>query len=132
MALPLSPTPIPLVTFEVRRDDRLVWADALHLDGELPNTLAANAGLNGAHAFASIAYVGNDAAAALASARELLPSNPAPNGLCVGASCIRDILFVRWLDRDARRLRDAYGQFWSDFRHRLAALPAEMPRLWAI
>lgn len=118
--------------WDVRRDDRLVWADTVHLDDHMPATLAANAGLNGAHAFASIVYVGDDAGDALATARELLPDELDPAGLCVGATCIGDVLVVRWLDRDARRLRDAYGRFWSDFRHRLAELPAEMPRLWVI
>lgn len=118
--------------WDVRRDGRLVWADAVHLDADLPATLAANAGLNGAHAFASIVYVGDDAAEALAVARALLPDGRDPAGLCVGATNIDDVLVVRWLDRDARRLRDAYGRFWSGFRHRLAALPAEMPRLWAV
>ncbi len=118
--------------WDVRRDDRLVWADAVHLDDDLPTTLAANAGLNGAHAFASIVFVGDDAESALPFARELLPDGADPAGLCVGATCVGDVLVVRWLDRDARRLRDAYGQFWADFRHRVADFPAEMPRLWAI
>jgi len=118
--------------WDVRRDDRLVWADAVHLDGDMPVTMAANAGLNGAHAFASIVYVGDDASDALAVARELLPDGTDPASLCAGATCVGDVTVVRWLDRDARRLRDAYGRFWSEFRHRLAALPAEMPRLWAI
>lgn len=118
--------------WDVRRGGRLVWADAVHLDDHLPGTLAANAGLNGAHAFASIVYVGDDAADAIGTARALLPDTLDPEGLRIGATCVGDVLVVRWLDRDARRLRDAYGLFWSDFRHQLAALPAEMPRLWAI
>lgn len=118
--------------WDVRRDDRLVWADAVHLDDDLPATLAANAGLNGAHAFASIVFVGDDAASALPFARELLPEGSDPAGLCVGATCVGDVLVMRWLDRDARRLRDAYGKFWAEFRHRVADFPAAMPRLWAI
>lgn len=118
--------------WDVRRDDRLVWADAVHLDDDLPATLAANAGLNGAHAFASIVYVSDDAASALPLARALLPEGLDPAGLCVGATCVGDVLIVRWLDRDARRLRDAYGKFWSEFRYHMAELPAAMPRLWAI
>ena len=118
--------------WDVRRDGRLGWADAMHLDGDMPATLAANAGLNGGHVFASIVYVGDAAADALTTARGLLPEVPDPAGLCVGATCIGDVMVVRWLDCEARRLRDTYGRFWSQFRHRLADLPAEMPRLWAI
>lgn len=118
--------------WDVRRDDRLVWADAVHLDNDLPVTLAANAGLNGARAFASIVYVSDDAASALPLARELLPEGLDPAGLRVGATCIGDVLIVRWLDRDAQRLRDAYGRYWAEFRHHMADLPAVMPRLWAI
>ncbi|MGB0571323.1 MAG: urease accessory protein UreD [Alphaproteobacteria bacterium] len=118
--------------WEVRRDGRLVWADSVHLDDDLPATLTANAGLNGSHSFASIVYVGDDAADVIGPARALLPDTLEADGLCVGATCVGDVLVIRWLDRDARRLRDAYGRFWSDFRHEMAALPAEMPRLWAI
>ena len=64
--------------------------------------------------------------------RELLPEGLDPAGLCVGATCVGDVLVVRWLDRDARRLRDAYGKFWAEFRHHVAGLPSAMPRLWAI
>ena len=118
--------------WDVRRDNRLVWADAVHLDDDFSATLAANAGLNGAHAFASIVYVSDDAASALPLARELLPEGMDPAGLCVGATCVGDVLVVRWLDRDVRRLRNAYGKFWAEFRHHVADLPSAMPRLWAI
>ena len=81
--------------WEVRRDGRLVWADALRLAGDMTESLAA-------------------------------PSKPA------GATCVGDVLIARWLDRDASRLRAAYGEFWSAFRAEVAGRPRRTPRVWQI
>ncbi|MBS27940.1 MAG: urease accessory protein [Alphaproteobacteria bacterium] len=118
--------------WDVHRGGRLVWADAVHLDGDVTNTLTAAAGFDGAAAFASMVYAGDDAAALLPSARAGLDAVTADRDLRCAATCVGDVLIVRWLGRDARRLRDTYGKFWADFRHRIAELPAAMPRLWAI
>lgn len=118
--------------WDVRCDGRLEWADAVHLDEDVSGTLAAKAGFADAKAFASIVYVGANAGDSLPLARALLPDDGDANGLRVGATCVGDVLIIRWLDCETRRLRDAYGRFWADFRHQLADLPAAMPRLWAI
>lgn len=118
--------------WDVRREGRLVWADAVHLDGDVSDTLAAVAGFDDAAAFASIVYAGDDAASLLPAARTLLEDLAADRDLRVAATCVGEVLIVRWLGRDARRLRDTYGNFWADFRHQIAELPAAMPRLWAI
>jgi urease accessory protein len=118
--------------WEVRSSGRLIWSDAFHLDGDFSRYLHARAGLDGAIAFASTVYVGSDAADLLPLARELLSDLTVDEDLRRGATCTCGVLVVRWIDREAARLRDAYGEFWSGFRREIAELPAVMPRLWAI
>lgn len=116
--------------WEVRRAGRLVWADSLHLDGGLDAALGAKAGFDGARAYGSMVYVGADAGERLAAAREL--AGEGDEGLRTYATCLGEVLVVRWLGRETRRLRAAYGAFWAGFRNGVAGLPAAMPRLWAI
>lgn len=114
--------------WEVRREGRLVWADALHLDADLAGTLYAPAGLDRACAYGSMIYVGDDAADGLEIARELLGA--AKEDSYTAATCVGDVLIVRWIGHDTLRLRNAYGAFWSGYRNRIAGYPARMPRLW--
>jgi urease accessory protein len=114
----------------VRRDGRLVWADALCLEGAIAETVAHPAGLAGATALATAVYMADDAAANLTTARDLLAG--APEAVRVGASVVNDLLVIRFLANDAAPLRHFFGEFWADFRHAVAGLPAALPRLWQI
>jgi urease accessory protein len=116
----------------VRRGNRLVWADALQLDERLADDLAATAGLGSALAFASLVYVADDAIDRLATARGLLDELAIPSGLRTGATCLGDVLVVRWLGNESLPLRNAFGAFWAAFRAAAGALPAALPRLWHI
>ena len=118
--------------WDVYRDGRLVWSDAVHIDDALKQTLAAPSGFDGAVAFASLVYVGDDAADRLATARDLLTAISNDGTLRAGATVLGDVLVVRWLGRETRPLRQAYGGFWAAFRHNLAGYPQTMPRLWDI
>ena len=118
--------------WEVRREGRLHWADALQLDDTFADDLAAMAGFGGALAFASLVYVGDDAADQLVTARGLLDAMVATPGLRVGASVLGDVLSVRWSGTEALPLRNAFGAFWASFRHAAAGLPPTLPRLWHI
>ena len=115
--------------WEVYWDDRLVWADALHLNSGFERVSDAPAGLDGARACASILYVGDDAGEHLDPARTLIDET-VEDSLRVAASCMGKVLIIRWLGRDSLQLRDAYGRFWAAFRHHLAGYPPIMPRLW--
>lgn len=110
-------------------DDRLAWADALHLNSGFERVSDAPAGLDGARACASILYVGDDAGEHLDPARTLIDET-AEDSLRVAASCMGQVLVIRWLGRDSLQLRNAYGRFWAAFRHHLAGYPPIMPRLW--
>src|SRR5436309_920819 len=57
--------------WRIRRDGRLVWADALRLDGDVAAAIAAPSGFAGAEALATAIYVGADAADHLALARAI-------------------------------------------------------------
>ena len=115
--------------WDVYWDDRLAWADALHLNSGIERISGALAGLDGARACASTLYVGDDASTHLDSARTLI-DGLAEDSLRAAASCIGKVLVIRWLGRDSLQLRDAYGRFWAAFRHHLAGYPPIMPRLW--
>ncbi len=118
--------------WDIYRDGRLIWADALHIAAEFDAILAAPSGLADATACASLISVGDDANSQLALARELLELHADNTSLRAAASCISSVLVVRWLGSDTLALRNAYGAFWADFRHRLAGYPAIMPRLWCM
>lgn len=116
--------------WEIRREGRLIWSDALHLDDDLDGALQAAAGFGGACAYGSLVYVADDAETRIDLARELLAAgDPDPN-LFHAATCVGDVLIVRWVGGDSLTLRTAYGEFWSGFRNRIAGYPASMPRLW--
>ncbi|WP_448187800.1 urease accessory protein UreD [Azospirillum sp. sgz301742] len=114
--------------WEVRRDGRLVWADALHLDGDVAAVLDHPAGFAGATAYGTIVYVGKDAADRLDGARTLL-EDLAPHA---GATVLGEVLVIRLLGCDAHRLRNDFGRVWAGLRAELAGLPARLPRLWHV
>ena len=118
--------------WEVSRGDRLIWADALQMEDAMAADLSSLAGFDGALAFASLVYVGDDATDRLAMARGLIEALPGSETLRVGATCFGDVLVVRWLGRESMVLRNAFGGFWAAFRHAVAGLPAALPRLWHI
>jgi urease accessory protein len=115
--------------WQVRRHGRLVWTDALRLQGNLAVALALPACLAGAAAIATLVYVGDDAPAALAFARD---DASAGDDLLFAATLVGGILVGRWLARDAMQLRIAFGRFWAMLRHRIAGLPAVLPRVWSV
>ncbi|HYH20626.1 MAG TPA: urease accessory protein UreD [Azospirillum sp.] len=119
--------------WEVRRDGRLVWADALHLDGsggdgDIPAVLDHPAGFDGATAYGTIVYVGPDAAAHLDAARAML-ADAAPHA---GATVLGEVLVMRLLGKDAHRLRTDFGRVWAAFRALAGGWPERLPRLWHV
>jgi urease accessory protein len=117
--------------WEVRRDGRLVWADALAADGDLAQALTAPACMAGAAALATLLYIGTATEEALAFARDLAPEGTGSD-LLVAATCVAGLLVVRWLGRDALALRAAFGRFWAAFRHRVGGWTESLPRVWAM
>jgi len=114
--------------WEIRHDGRLIWSDALHLDGDLAHVLNHKGCFAGATAYATAAYVGDDAADRLAMVRGLLENSD----VRASATVVQGVLVMRWLGEDALDVRQAFGAFWMGFRHAVAGLAATLPRLWHI
>mgnify|MGYP001810168843 CR=1 FL=1 len=110
--------------WDVRRDGRLIWADALHLDD--PTVLQAPAGFGGAVAVAALVALLDDPAAG----RDLLRG--LEHGGRFGATVVHGVLVARWLDSDAQRLRQSFGRAWAALRAAALGLAETMPRLWEI
>ena len=117
--------------WEVVRNGRLTWCDALHLDGDIAAQIDAVAGFDGAVALATLVYAGADAPQRLALARDLLGPPTGPS-LRAGFTLVGGVMVGRWLSRDAAALRQSYAGFWAGFRHAAAGLPARLPALWQI
>ncbi len=116
--------------WEVRRDGRLIWADAFCLERDIPAIIAHPAGLAGAKAVATVVYAADGAPGKLDLARRLLEL--AGDAVRVGASIVNGVLVARFLSADTMALRAAFGAFWAAFRGEIAALPAKLPRIWHI
>ena len=111
--------------WEVRRDGRMVWADALHLDGDIQATLAAPASFGGGLAYATMIYAAPDGAAHLEALREMVGEDGA-------ATCVGSLLIARWLSPDPYRLRQAFGRTWRSLRQQARGLPAQLPPIWYV
>jgi urease accessory protein len=111
--------------WRIRRDGRLVWADALRLEDDIAARLD-GPGFGGAVAVATAAYVGDDAPALLPLARSL-----AEDGDCRGgASLVNGVLLARFIGERADMLRRALMRYLAGVRHAAAGFPAALPRLW--
>jgi urease accessory protein len=113
--------------WRVRRGDRLLWADALRLEGALEACLEAPFGLAGARALATLVYAADDAPSWLAPARALIGAT----GVTAGVTCLPGVLIGRWLSPDAAALHRAYGGFVARLRGLVAGLPERLPTVWS-
>lgn len=112
--------------WEIRRGGKLLWADALHLDGDIGGVLADASCFGGARAYATMLYAGADAAGLLEPLREQrLDAGGA-------ATCIGPLLIARWLSADPAAVRRNFGKAWSFLRQQARGLPAALPRIWHI
>jgi urease accessory protein len=110
--------------WEIRRDGRLVFYDALRLDEESETALVHPAGFSGAGAFGLLLLAASDAADLAERARAALPEGE----LC-GVTVINGILIARWLASDGARLRKWVGAMAGALRS-FYGLPARAPRIW--
>ena len=112
--------------WRISRAGRLVWADALHLDGDLKRQRAAPFGFGKSVACATIAYVGADASQQVGEARRLMSEC----ALQCGATSLDGIMLVRIMADDAPELRAAVMKLIAGIRLAAASLPARLPRVW--
>ena len=111
-------------SWRIRRDGKLVWADALRLDGDIGPLVRNPHAFDGAAAVATVVYCGVDASGYLDRARAA-----AGNG---AATCIDDILIARFVGRDAAMLRADVAMYWKTMRGEIAGLPSALPRVWDV
>ena len=114
--------------WHIRRDGRLIWADALHMhgDGAGEGTLSPELphGLGEARALATMLYVGHDAARHLDLARGLAP---APHG---GATSFDGMLLLRWAAPEPQALRAQVMAAVCALRAAVFGLAPRLPALW--
>ncbi len=108
--------------WRIRRDGRLVHAEALHAAGDLARATAGPATLRGARALATLVHVAPGAETRLDAARALLADL---DGVTAAASAKPGILILRFLAPSAQPLRAALIRFLMAFR------AAPLPRVWS-
>lgn len=113
-------------SWHIRCGGRLVWADALHLNGDIAAQRAAPYGFGKACGSATVLYAGEDAAQQLDAVRTALVET-APDS---GATVIDGVLVARLLADDAVQLRHAVATLTTQLRASTAGLPAQLPRVW--
>ncbi len=114
----------------VRREGKLVWAEALVLEDDIQAVLRAPAGFAGATALGTAILSAPKPARSLELARSLLESRP---GIVrSGASLVGDVLVARFLSADGAALRAAFGAFWTGLRAGACGLPERLPTIWQI
>jgi len=106
--------------WRVRRDGRLVFADAFRVDGPVADLLDRRATFDGARAAAMLLYAAPDAPARLEEARALLEGAES----VAGASAWNGLLVARALARDGRALQNDLEPLIT----RLSGRP--LPRVW--
>ena len=119
--------------WQVRREGRLVWGDALHLEDDISGIIEDPACFDGAAAFAMLILAPGprDPRSFLENAREIQAAARA-NDLRAGVTAVAGLVLARWLAADAAALRRAYAGLACHFRQAAMELPPLMPRLWNV
>jgi urease accessory protein len=120
--------------WQVRRESRLVWGDALHLDGDVGATIDDPACFAAAAACATLILApgGKDADGFIEGARVIQSSGAAAGGLRAGVTAVAGLVIARWLASDAALLRRAYAKLACHLRHVAMGLPPRLPPLWHV
>lgn len=110
-------------SWRIRRGGRLVWADALHVEGDFASQGRAPFGFGDASAIATLVYAGPDAADYLDLARTLVE---APTG---GATSFDGLLILRLTRNDAQALRKDVMRAAGILRAAIFGLSPSMPTI---
>lgn len=120
--------------WRIRRDGRLIWADALHMAADITGLRTARFGFGTAVACSTIVYVGEDIARQLAAARKLLGDSTilgeSPVAITGAATALDGLLLVRLLADDPAELRSAVMKLICGIRQAAQGLRPCLPRVW--
>jgi urease accessory protein len=116
--------------WRIRRNGRLIWADGVHLEGDVAQTRAAPFGFGTGVASATIVFVAADANHYLDDVRRVLANHGAENTTIGTATTFDGLLVIRLVAADAIRLRAAVMDITGGIRHWAAGLPARLPQVW--
>jgi urease accessory protein len=119
--------------WRIVRNGRLVWGDAMHLDGEIAAIMADPACFDGSAACATLILAprNGDPQPFVEAARDVQRQLLAP-ALRAGITAVGGLLIARWLGPDALRLRRAYADLACHLRAAAMGLPMRLPRLWDV
>ncbi|MDP2354893.1 MAG: urease accessory protein UreD [Beijerinckiaceae bacterium] len=109
-------------TWRLRRDGKLIWADATRVEGDAEKLLTASATGGGARAFGTLVYATPDAAHHIEPLREVFRSVKE----CEAAvTCFEELLIARFVAHEGHRLRAALIDA-------MTSLPGgALPRSWS-
>jgi urease accessory protein len=108
--------------WRIRRDGRLIHAEAMRIDGDFSAATEGSAMLGGCRALATFIHAAPDAGDRLASARTGLAGL---NAITAAASAKAGVLILRFVAHDLAPLRAALVRFLSEFR------TDPLPRVWS-
>jgi urease accessory protein len=112
--------------WRVVRDGRLVWADALRLEGDIAALAARRSLLAGGDTLATLIYAAPDAASLIEPACEAASDAPCH----AGATVVSGVLVCRFVSAGASKLRHAVAAMLGALRPNIAGAGAALPRVW--
>jgi urease accessory protein len=113
-------------SWRIRRDGRLVWADAMRLEGDISGLRRAPFGFGDAVGCATMLYAAPDAGAVLEPVRAFLADAAAE----CAVTLLDNLLIIRMLDGDAMRLRSRVVRVAGLIRCMAAGISRALPRVW--
>lgn len=116
-------------SWALRIGDKLVWADAIRLSGDIAAARRRPFGFGDAAGYATLLIAGRGAAGHLEAARAVAAAAPAGNG---GATLVNGVVVLRFMDADAARVRASIAQSARALRAIVMGRAPELPRAWAL
>ena len=112
-------------SWRIRSAGRMIWADAMRLDGDIAALRRAPFGHGEARACTTVLYAGPDSGEWLDPVRTVLA-----DAEDCGATLLDGLLIIRLLDSHPARLRSRALSVAGLIRHRAAGLSPMLPRVW--
>jgi urease accessory protein len=116
--------------WEVYRCGRLVWGDALHLDGDIAATIADPACFDAAAACATLILAPEGDPRGFVAAARAVQAETAAAGLRAGVTAVNGLLVARWLGPDPLALRRGFADLACHLRAAAMGLPPRLPPPW--